>query len=198
MEQKKYLIADARKEQIMKAAIAVLAEIGYKSTSLSVIADKAEVSTGLISYHFSGKADLMNNTLLYLIEQQRDYIMEKVNKETTYTDKLIAFVQASVEYQDINRNMNTTALLEIVFNERTEDNVPYYKAEVSKEDELNVCLKEILLNGQQAKEFGEFDHAVVITIIRGGLAGTMSVPASDPDRNEYSDKLVKSFLKMVL
>lgn len=59
MENKQYLIADARKEQIIKAAIEVLEELGYHITSLSKIANKAKISTGLISYHFSGKEDLM-------------------------------------------------------------------------------------------------------------------------------------------
>src|SRR5699024_11635376 len=65
MEDRQSFIANARREQIIKAAIEVLKEIGYVKTSLAKIAQKAKISTGLISYHFSGKEDLMNNTLMY-------------------------------------------------------------------------------------------------------------------------------------
>ena len=53
----------------LEAAIEVLKEIGYVSTTLSKIAKKANIGTGLISYHFPDKNDLMNQTLMYLVEK---------------------------------------------------------------------------------------------------------------------------------
>ncbi|WP_404457793.1 TetR/AcrR family transcriptional regulator [Oceanobacillus kapialis] len=197
--EKQYLIADARREQIIVAAIAVLTEIGYVSTSLSKIADKANVSTGLISYHFSGKEDLMRNTLMYLVEQERAFIKEKVEQNQTYMEKLMAFIEASLAYQGTNR-ANNIALLEIVFNGRTPDNVPYYLVEVEDEDELNVMLKEILHRGQETKEFGEFDPEVIGIVIRGAISGSISLPQYENKLNleEYSAKLIKSVLKMIM
>ncbi|MFM9277518.1 TetR/AcrR family transcriptional regulator [Paenibacillus jiagnxiensis] len=196
MENKQYLIADARREQIIKAAIVVLAEIGYHSTSLSKIANKANISTGLISYHFSGKEDLMRNTLMYLVEQERAFIKGKVEQKQTYMEKLMTFIEASLAYQGTNRG-NNNALLEIIFNGRTPDNVPYYLAEVNDEDELNVLLKEILHKGQEAKEFGDFDPQVIAIIIRGATAGSMSLPQNELSLEDYSEELIKSVLKMI-
>ncbi|MCD7034819.1 TetR family transcriptional regulator [Metabacillus sp. GX 13764] len=196
MENKQYLIADARKEQIMKAAIEVLAEIGYQSTSLSTIAKKANISTGLISYHFSGKADLMRNTLIYLVQKEREFIKGKVEQKQTYTEKLTAFIEASLAYQ-ITYRENNIALLEIIFNARTPDNVPYYRAEVNQEDELIVWLKDILYKGQESKEFINFDTRAIAIVIRGAISGSMSLSQNELSLEDYSEQIVKSVLRIV-
>ncbi|WP_026702465.1 TetR/AcrR family transcriptional regulator [Salibacterium aidingense] len=198
MENKQYLIAEARREQIIKASIEVLTDIGYSSTSLSKIASKANISTGLISYHFSGKEDLMRNTLMYLVQQERAFIKEKVEQKQTYMEKLMVFIEAGLAYQGTKRG-NNIALLEIVFNGRTPDNVPYYLVEIDHEDELNVLLKEILYKGQESKEFGDFDPQVIAIVIRGAISGSMSLPQYENKLNleDYSEKLVKSILKMI-
>ncbi|QUL56635.1 TetR family transcriptional regulator [Paenibacillus tritici] len=196
MENKHSLIADARREQIIKAAIVVLTEIGYLSTSLSKIANKANISTGLISYHFSGKEDLMRNTLIYLVEQERAFIKGKVEPKQTYMEKLMVFIEASLAYQGTNRAYNI-ALLEIVFNGRTPDNVPYYLAEINDEDELNVLLKGILSKGQEAKEFGDFDPIVIAIVIRGAISASLSLSKTEMSLEDYNEKIIKSVLKML-
>jgi AcrR family transcriptional regulator len=50
----------ARRAQIVTAAIEVIAEVGYAKASFSRIAKQAALSsTGMISYHFAGKDDLL-------------------------------------------------------------------------------------------------------------------------------------------
>ena len=198
MNNKHYLIADARKEQIINAAIEVLTENGYFNTSLSKIANKAKTSTGLISYHFSGKEDLMNNTLLYLVEHEQAFIIEKVEKKQTYLDKLMAFIEAGITYRDIERG-NTMALLEIVFNVRTPGNTPYFRVEINPEDKLNASLEDILSKGQESKEFNDFDPQVVAMIIRGAISLSMSLPQKGNGLTfeDYIERVKKSTLKMI-
>ncbi len=196
MENKQYLIAEARREQIIKAAVEVLSEIGYVSTSLSKIANKANISTGLISYHFSGKEDLMNNTLMYLVQQEWVFIKEKVEQKQTPTEKLMAFIEASLAYQGTNR-INNIALIEIVFNARTPDNVPYYLIEDDDGDLLNDLLQEILHKGQESKEFSDFHPQVIATVIRGAISESMLSSQHKLTPEEYNEKLTKSILKMV-
>jgi|SRR5699024_115517 len=195
MKNKQYLIAEARRDQIIKAAVEVLREIGYISTSLSKIANKANINTGLISYHFSGKEDLMNNTLMYLVQKEWVFIKEKVEQKQTPTDKLMAFIEASLAYQGTNR-INNIALIEIVFNARTSDNVPYYLIE-EDDDLLNNLLQEILHKGQDSKEFSNFHPQVIATVIRGAISESMLSSQHKLTLEEYHEKLTKSILKMV-
>ncbi len=196
MENKQSLIADARREQIIKAAIEVLREVGYVSTSLTKIAKKANISTGLISYHFSGKEDLMNNTLMYLIQQEWTYINEKVDQKQNPTEKLMTFIEASLAYQSTNQS-NNIALIEIVFNARTSNHLPYYLMEDDDEDLLNDLLQEILQKGKESKEFSNFNLQVISTIIQGAISESMLSRHIQLGLEEYSEKVTNSILKMV-
>ncbi|SHH71287.1 TetR/AcrR family transcriptional regulator [Desulfosporosinus lacus] len=197
MEDKQSFITEARREQIIKAAIEVLKEIGYVNTSLAKIARKANISTGLISYHFSGKEDLMNNTLIYLIEQEWLFVNKRVAQQSTWTEKLIAFIEANLAYQVLNL-ANSIALIEIVFNARTSDQIPYYLLEDDEEDLKASLLKEILFKGQETNEFGgDFNPEVVSTIIQGAISETMLSPQNKHSHEEYSLELTKGVLKIV-
>jgi AcrR family transcriptional regulator len=56
----KTFIGPGRRAQIITAAIEVIAEAGYAKASFSRIAKHAGLSsTGMISYHFAGKEDLL-------------------------------------------------------------------------------------------------------------------------------------------
>lgn len=196
MDDRQSFIAEARREQIIKAAIDVLREIGYVSTSLGKIAKKANISTGLISYHFSGKEDLMNNTLMYLVENEWNFINERVERKHSATEKLIAFIEASLAHQITNR-INNIALIEIIFNARTPDHVPYYLLEDDEEDLKSGLLKDILLQGQESKEFGAFNPKVISTVIQGAISESMLTSQNEGSIEEFSEELVKSILKIV-
>jgi AcrR family transcriptional regulator len=196
MEGRQSFIAEARREQIIKAAIAVLGEVGYVNASLSQIAKKAKISTALISYHFTGKEDLMNNTLMYLTELEGSYISDKVGLKLTPSEKLAAFIEASLDYQATHR-LNNLALIEIVFNARTPDHIPYYKLEEDEEDLTFNLLQEILLHGQESKEFGDFNPQVASTVIKGALSESMLSSHKKMDSTKYNQELAEMIMKMV-
>src|SRR5699024_90043 len=107
-------ITESRREQIIKATIEVLKEIRYVNISCAKIAKIAKANTALIYYHLEDKEDVLNNTLVYLLKMQFDYIKERVSKEKTAYDQLIAFIDASLTFQGTHR-VNNIALIEIVF-----------------------------------------------------------------------------------
>lgn len=189
-------IAEARREQIIKATIEVLDEIGYVNLSLAKIAKKAKVSTGLISYHFKDKEDVLNNTLVYLLELQFNYIKERVSKKESAYDQLIAFIDASLAYQGTHR-VNNIALIEIIFNARTEENIPYYKISTEEEDPLYKYLQEILVYGQNTNEFSEFNPKNVSTMIQGAIAESMLVNGEGFNLEAYKNDLVNMVTKMI-
>ena len=58
----------ARRKQIVDAAIETIAEIGYAKASFARIAERAGLSsTGLISYHFANKSELIEQAALSVI-----------------------------------------------------------------------------------------------------------------------------------
>ncbi|WP_062106047.1 TetR/AcrR family transcriptional regulator [Bacillus niameyensis] len=190
---KQSFIAEARREQIIEAAIQTLDELGYVKTSLSQIAKRAGISTALISYHFSDKNDLMNHLLMSLLNSSTTYILERVSKEDTPQKKLRTFIMASLAYQGTHHSRNI-ALIEIIFNARTPENIPYYKlADEEEEDPIMDELCQILKDGQAKGEFREFHIDVMANMIQGAI-GEYMLNASitkKVDLETYSEELIE-------
>lgn len=176
----------------MEAAIRTLDEIGYVNASLAQVAKRAGISTALISYHFSDKNDLINHLLIKLLERSASYILERVRREGTPQEKLNAFVTASLAYQ-ATHPAHSTALLEIIFNARTPDNIPYYKLGGEGNDPVVTELQQILREGQGRGEFGAFHVDVMAAVIQGAIGEYMltSAVSKAVDLETYSGELIK-------
>jgi TetR/AcrR family transcriptional regulator, transcriptional repressor of bet genes len=191
-ESKQSFIAEARRAQIIEAAIKTLDEIGYVQASLAQIAKRAGISTALISYHFTDKDDLMNHVLMNLLEKSTSYILERVCQYDTPREKLNAYIIASLAYQGTHPAHNS-ALIEIIFNARTPDKIPYYKLSDDEEEPLLSELQQILRDGQDKGVFGVFNVNVMSSLIQGAIGEYMLSTAvtKKVDLETYGNELVK-------
>ncbi len=58
-----------RREQICRAAVAVLAREGLAGTTMRMVAQEAGVSTGMLNHYFSNRQDLLTHSLVYVSER---------------------------------------------------------------------------------------------------------------------------------
>jgi TetR/AcrR family transcriptional regulator, transcriptional repressor of bet genes len=192
--QERSFINEARRAQIVEAAVVTLDEIGYVNASLAQIAKRAGISTSLISYHFKDKQDLMDYALMSLLSAVEAYVLQRTKIEITVRDKLRTYIQSSLAYMGTHPRHHI-ALLEIVFNARTSENVPYYKLPGNEEDRLGLELEQLLREGQSKGEFREFNLAAMANAIRGAIDEYLSNPdaAAKLDLETYGTELVKIF-----
>jgi TetR/AcrR family transcriptional regulator, transcriptional repressor of bet genes len=102
----------------------------------------------------------MNHVLMNLLEKSTSYILERVRQDDTPHEKLNAFIIASLVYQRTHPAHNS-ALIEIVFNARTPDKIPYYKLSDDEEEPLLRELQHILQDGQAKGVFSAFNVDVM-------------------------------------
>jgi len=200
-DDKQSFITEARRAQIIDAAIATLDEIGYVNASLAQIAKRAGISTALISYHFKDKNDLMDHTLMKLVGDSATFVLQRTGAIATPRGQLHAFIEASIAYQG-TRPKHNTALIEIVFHARTPDNVPYYKLGDDEEgDPLGQEIQRILREGQEQGEFRAFNVLVMASVIQGAIGEyllTNTQLAAEVDLESYSAELVAIFDRLIL
>ncbi|PFU28208.1 TetR/AcrR family transcriptional regulator [Bacillus cereus] len=190
-------IAEARREQIILACIDTLEEVGYNNLSLTKVAKKAKISTGLISYHFNDKLYLMNRTLQFLVDKQHEFISNRVLLAQSEINKLEAFIEAHLAYQETHYK-NNIALIEIVFNARNEENVPYYRID-DEDDALRTMLLDILKTGQQNGVFSNsFQTDTLASFILGAIEERMLKANSSISIENYSDELIKMVKKLTI
>lgn len=63
----------SRREQLIEATIASIANRGYSRTTLTEVANIAGLSHGLVNFHFQTKEKLLAETLVFLAEEYREH-----------------------------------------------------------------------------------------------------------------------------
>jgi AcrR family transcriptional regulator len=61
-----------RREQICRAAAAVIAREGFAGTTMRMVAEEAGVSTGMLNHYFDNRQDLLTQTLVYVTERSQE------------------------------------------------------------------------------------------------------------------------------
>jgi len=62
-------IRDQRRQELIRATIAVIARRGYSGTTVARVAEKARVSVGLMNFYFNSKDRLFRDTFKYLSQE---------------------------------------------------------------------------------------------------------------------------------
>ncbi len=81
MGAEKTFIEQARRKQIVAAAIDVISEDGFKAASVARIAERANISKSLVLYHFKNKDELLRQTLFDTIGM----LSQQVTKDIDFT-----------------------------------------------------------------------------------------------------------------
>jgi len=86
-----------RRAQIVTAAIEVIAEVGYANASFSKIAKHAGLSsTGMISYHFAGKDDLLAACVAEIEQVTEAFMQPHVDAAVGHVAQMRAYVESNV------------------------------------------------------------------------------------------------------
>jgi AcrR family transcriptional regulator len=181
--------ATARRAQIVSATIETIAELGYAQTSFARIAERASLSsTRLISYHFEGKQELMEQVATDLYLEIAEFMTQRLSGQTRAADALRAYVKGSVEYVEGHRTQ-MKALLGIFLGGALSHN-----AGVSELVTV-LPLEQILLDGQRSGEFRDFDATVVAACIQRGLDSVPMLLESRPglDLAACADEMATMF-----
>src|SRR5579875_757748 len=158
----------ARRAQIVAAAITTIAEVGYRNASFAQIARRAGLSTtGLISYHFAGKDELIGEVVRTVVAEMGRFMAERMRAAggagRSAAAALRTYIEASVEFIDTHREQ-MKALTGIFISGGFSYDAADEQAAVSP-------LEDILRAGQASGEFRDFDPAVMATLIQREIDG---------------------------
>jgi AcrR family transcriptional regulator len=178
----------ARRAQIVAAAVDTIADLGYGQASFARIARRAGLSsTGLISYHFASKSDLMNQVAQDTFEAISAHMAARMAGAPTPAAALETYIRGSAEFVAGHRRQ-MKAVLEIFMN----GGVRY---EPGTELVVLSPVEEILRAGQKAGEFRDFDPRVMAAVIQRAIDGLPFLLETHPDVDlgAYADELATTF-----
>ena len=185
-------IEKARREQIIEATIETIAAQGLVQASLAEIAKEADISKGVISYHFDSKDELIEQTLVTLWAQEGAYIKGLVDAQSTASGKLRAYVSASFEYMEANRS-KTLAAWELWGSFDSAEKKRRFSATVY--DPCRRHVEKILLQGQSSGELSPFPASTIASVVQAIIDGIMLQWVFDAEAVDL-DACLQEFLRM--
>ncbi len=188
-------IEEARRTQIVAAAIETIAEAGYPRASMERIASKAGISRGLISYHFAGKAELIREVATMIYMDGATFMGPRIEAETRPPAQLRAYITANLEYMRAHPE-RMVALVEIFTAAGTAvSSAPDTEAS-AVEDGTLAPLVGIFHTGQANGDFGDFDPKVMARLVRAAIDTVPPQLSRDPDRDRVIDVNIAEITKV--
>lgn len=171
-------IEEARRKQIIDAALQTIADQGYTQTSFAEIAKGLGITKGLIAYHFNGKHDLITSAIHTILNQQGAYIKVQVDAQVQAADKLRVYIEASFEYIEQNRP-HFVALVDLWGSFTSAEEKKAFSQ--TSYDPCRAHLQKIFRIGQERAEFGGFSPQTMAAMIQGAIDGVMLQWVFAPD-----------------
>ena len=162
-------IEEARRRQIVETAIRTIASRGYSQASLAEIARQAGISKGVISYHFEGKDELVEEILSRLLREPTEFIKKRVDASDRALDRLRAYVTANFEFMKTHRD-NYVALVDLWESRASESG---NRVSIDAYGPSRAYLSRILETGHDGGEFRKLDHITVASVIQAAIDGVM-------------------------
>ncbi|MDQ6798776.1 MAG: TetR family transcriptional regulator [Actinomycetota bacterium] len=184
---------NARRAQIVEAAIQTIAELGFGRASFAQIAKRAGLSsTGLISYHFANKDEVITQVVTETHAALGQFVGQRVQAQTTAAGMLRAYITAVVDFIASN-GVQMQALLQIFLNFRPTSAGRSNDATTGQMVVSDV--ERILRHGQDGGEFRQFDTLVMAVTIQRAVDGLpfLLETRSDTDLGSYARELVTLF-----
>jgi AcrR family transcriptional regulator len=182
----------ARRAQIVRAAVELIAEQGYQAATLQAVARRAGIrSTRTISYHFDGKDDLITAVTQEILRTIGAFVAARATAPADPREALAAYIRSAVALNDTHR-AEMRALTAIVLDPRPGGERPYD----SKEENTAVGrVQDILDRGQSEGTFRDFDPWVMAVTVQRSLDGIGFLLEQRPelDLGRYAEELVETF-----
>jgi len=170
-------IEQARRSQIIEAAIVTVADNGYQNASLSRIAKTAGISKSVISYHFTDKDELLEEVVVHLFHTAWYRVEPLLAAESTAIGKLRVWITEQLANMSRSRH-EVIAIGQIVGNHRAADRSLRFETEI--ESGVNM-LAGIIADGQRSGELVAGDPTVAAITVGHGIEGVINRAVLHPD-----------------
>jgi AcrR family transcriptional regulator len=187
-ERQRTFTETARRAQIVEAAIQTINEVGYARTSFAKIAAQAGLSsTGVISYHFADKGDLIAEVVAQVYGAMGECMSTQMVEAASPSDALRTYIESSIGYIGTHW-VEVKATLEIFMGGGM-------SWDASSEESVVSPIEGILRAGQASGEFRPFDPKVMATVIQRAIDGLPFLFAADAglDAGSYATEIVTLF-----
>lgn len=107
-----------RRAQVINAALECLAEKGFETLTLDIVAEKAGVSKGVLMYYFNSKKDMMLQAFRAFLEYYNEMIEEVITPKMT-AEAMLDLMMVFMFEEDPFKKQNATKSIHLSNDNRT-------------------------------------------------------------------------------
>lgn len=183
-------IEQARRRQIVEAAIEVLAAEGAKGTTFTRIAAVAGISPSLISYHFSRKSLLLAQVVQHIVSDMEATITADIGDPEDHRTVIRRLIESQVRYM----GAHATSMMALRNVAATED-AGITETLGDHRDQTLRELQQLIEDGRAAGDLRPVPSRPVAVTLLAALEATPTELFSDPDADpdEYGRALADIF-----
>ncbi|MCB9761403.1 MAG: TetR/AcrR family transcriptional regulator [Alphaproteobacteria bacterium] len=173
---------DARRAQIVEALMQVMAVHGFDGASIRLIAEAADLTPGLVHYHFKTKHDILLELMNHLAALLEERLNDALAHKATPREHLHAFLRALLSLDPVDRPDPAAVACWIAVGAQAV-RAPALAARLQValaglQRTLAALLRDALADAGRSTQGAEADAWVLIAAIQGsfGLAGAGVAP----------------------
>jgi len=164
-------IEEARRKQLVEVAIETIASAGFMNTTLADIARRADISKGVISYHFENKDKLIDEVIRTLLRASYEFIHARVEATPdNVPEKLRAYIIASFDYIMLHP---TRAAAQVDLWGSFVSAEAKHDFNVTAYDPCRRYLSALIAAGQERGEIRDMPPLILAALIQGIIDGMM-------------------------
>ncbi|MET7771754.1 TetR/AcrR family transcriptional regulator [Nocardia sp. NPDC005366] len=176
----------ARKEQITRAAVALLGQLGYQATTLEAICKEAGLSSRrLITYHFSSKDELLAAVDDRIAADAEAYVGAALETSTGARELLATLIRANVVFI-AGHLPQVRALQQILLNGGHGVLERHHIASLDG-------LARVFVQGHRTGAFRAFDPQVMAAALRASIDSVVPLLSAGLDPDPCGNELVELF-----
>ena len=194
---KRTFIEEARRAQILDAALKLFTQRGYNETTLSDIASSVGVSKGVISYHFDGKGELGAEALRHMLRRYGEYVRGRIDAKATLREKLLELPAACIDFVR-DGSANYVVYLDTLGSFGSALERRRFMAWADAGMRELIC--EMLQQAQERKEIPKFPVQPLADVLQAAVDGLTAQASVAPDKVDLdaSGRVLQQMLAAVL
>jgi AcrR family transcriptional regulator len=175
-------IQKIRKDEVVRVATRLVARKGWQNTTLADIAREAKVSLGVITYHFSGKDEIIRSVMEKYVGENLTQIFESLEEYDDPVEKLKNLVRLTLRETKRDKEIYYVHFdywAKISWNDEIREmNAQFY-------DFARDWTADCVRRGIEAGVFKEVDPREAATLINSLLIGIQAQHAFDEEAFDF-------------
>jgi len=176
--------ADLRREQMLRAALEVIAERGYPETRIADVAERAGTSPALVIYYFKTKNQLLTDAIRFSEDSWYETGTSRIEAIGTAAERLEELVAMNV-LPEADAEPNESWLLWLDLWAQAARHPEVASVRQKFDERWRETIASVVVEGQGSGEFGPVDpaeFAVVFSALLDGFA--IQIALADPSVDE--------------